>query len=584
MVKKLFRKQKPIKHIVRKVFLGIDFENNPKTGAFINAGLYGERKDSHGVIHKMEKIFHSQKELFEFLLSCKDEKEKKSPFILAFFNLSYDYVFLLPICDDSKLLMVGTRFISGQLKNGIKLYDIANQASDGSLKDWIDFLNMKETHGIEKAPLPSINDTMKEWDARVLPDAKATWVLTEYIQTFYNEHLKIPLTLTIGSGARRFFAQHYFKDYWKRDNPALDALERESYRGGRCEMFQRGRHNIWSYDVNSMYVSVMRDEKFPDPSSVKGIRNPKELPYDKLYIAKCNVTVPYQNVPPLPLFKDKLIFPVGTFTGVWCAPELEYAIKECGVTVNKIEWVLTYNGKPYFKDFSEDVWGERKKYPKSENEGMNLLIKKIGNSLYGGFGQRNDICNFAGKLEDIDMAGLPEGVKPIVKVLDGVEFLTVSGGEREDSEHTFTCVPSFITSYARLKWLKKAREHQGNIVYGDTDSVKFDIDLNKDSKELGGWGFEYNKATYFFAPKVYSSKPYGTPDKIKGVRKDAKLIKETDEYWLFRINKPNRYRESIRKGLVMNRWEDGDKKVWKKDTKRVWVKSCNISKPICINE
>lgn len=586
MVKKIFRKQKAIKNIVSKTYLAIDIENNAETGAFINAGVFGEIADHHGRRKNFEHVFHTQKELFAFLEAAKTKEDKNSPFVLTFFNLAYDYPFLQDICDDSKLLMVGGRFIAGALNNGIKLVDIKNQATDGSLEDWIKWIKMKDTHGIEKAPLPSVTDTMKEWDARVLPDAKATWVLTEYMQSFYNNKLNIPLTLTLGSGARRFFSQYFFTDYWIRDNDKLDSYERESYRGGRTEVFQRGKHRVFSYDVNSMYLSVMRDEIFPDPTSAKIFEAPPELPHDKMYIAKCKVTVPNQHIPPLPLFKDKLIFPVGSFTGVWCSPELEYAIRECGVKVEKIEWCITYRGKPYFREIAEYVWTERIKYPKSVNYGMNLMIKKIGNSLYGGFGQKNELYTYAGKLEDFD-ADLSEGVKPIITERDGVKFVTVSGGDKEDSEHTFTCVPSFITSYARLKFLEKARAHPHSVVYGDTDSLKFDRNLHSRYQNgLGEWGYEPDKSGkwYFHKPKMYGKHRNGMPEKIKGIRKDALIVRESKDMIEFIVKRPNRYKESIKRGLVMDKWESNSKTVNKLDDKRVWILGSMQSEPICVIE
>ena len=561
-MKKIFRKQKPIKTIRTYNFVAMDVENDPETGAFICAALFGDIKNSHGVVKRIDEYFTNQSDLFIFLESIQ-KNNKNTACKLVFFNMGYDYWFNIDITNDSKLLVSSSRFISGELQNGIKMMDIANHV-DGTLEDWIGYLSLNENLGIYKADLSDLK-------LRVQMDTKATFYMTMYIQDFYTKVLGIPLSLTVASGARRTFAQHFFKDFWTRDNEKIDVLERMSYRGGRTEVFKRGDSTVFSYDVNSMYLSVMRDEVFPDPNSAKLHEFPTRLPPKGQYIAACTVHVPKQFIPPLPYFKEKLIFPTGTFSGVWCSPELDYAIKECGVTVLAIEWVLTYKSKPYFKDFANFVWETRTKFKLQKNKGMDMMTKKIGNSLYGSFGQRNKIMDYIGKSKDCTLT-LEEGDKVVLSMIDGVEYMSVSNSAKEDSSHTFPCVPSFITSYARLKLLKRLKEDENKSIYCDTDCVKSTSDLGGNTSDLGGWGFEPTKSGdfYFIRPKLYGRVGNETPEKMKGIPKTAQLIENDAQHFKFEFRKPNRMRESIKRGLMPNQWSLHTKTVSKEDDKRIW--------------
>lgn len=571
-MKKIFRRQKPLKTVRRHHILAMDVENDPETGAFICAALFGDVKDSHKKVTRVDRYFSSQSTLFEYLDKIQ-KNNKNTACRLVFFNMGYDYWFNIAITDDSKLLVSGSRFISGRLKNGIEMMDIANHV-DGTLENWIEYLNMEEK-GIYKPDLTDLK-------LRVTMDTRATYHLAIYIQDFYNDVLGIPLSLTIASGARRTFSQHFFTDFWVREDPKLDILERMSYRGGRTEVFRRGDRHVFSYDVNSMYLSAMRDEEYPDPNSAKLYKFPKELPPDRQYIAACTVHVPDQFIPPLPYSKEKLIFPVGTFSGVWCSPELEYAIKECGVTVSAIEWVIRYKSKPYFRAFANFVWTERLKYKKDKNKGMDKMIKKIGNSLYGSFGQRNKLLDYIGKSEDCNIT-LQEGDKVILTMIDGVEYTSISNAAKEDSNHTFPCVPSFVTAFARVKLLKRLKLDEPNAVYCDTDCVKSLTDLGDASDDLGGWGFEESKSGdfYFIRPKLYGRVGSEIPEKMKGIpKKNVDLLENTDDHYKFGFKKPNRMRESINRDLTPNQWIYHTKTVRKEDDKRVW--SGEESRPIVL--
>ena len=598
---RIFRKTQRKRAPAHHPLLALDIENDPVTGKFINAAIYGykrikgkDKKHNRDVL--IEEFFTNQKEFTDFLMDLRKPNQKEIPTKIILFNASYDYWFLMKITADGELLTNGSNIITGKLKNGIPIMDLTNLTRQGSLEDWIGYLDMD----VKKVPFmeplshePHSHSERHEWQVanakclmeRVKSDAKATWILGNYLENFFVNEMGIPLKLTIASAARYLFSLHYFTDYWIREEKHLwkSEYERKAYRGGRVEAFKGGIERTFvGYDVNSMYLSVMRDEIFPDPNSAKYVRDPNVLPQDVLYIADVTVNVPEQYIGCLPILNPdngKLIFPTGTFRGHFASPEMNYAIKECGVKVIKIHSLIRYKGKPYFKEYANFIWKKRKEYKDKHNKGMDILIKYLGNTLYGGFGQKNKDSYF-GKLEDYSLgnshepqatsgaqSGYVAKTKPAISEIDGVKYVSVTATEGEDSKHTFPCIPVFITSYARLLLLKALRANAEALIYTDTDSMK----LRGVAKEviigdnLGEWGYE---GVEIDVP-VYKSKMYG--DKCKGVPKKAVLEWEDETRKIYSYRKPNKMKESFRRGLTPALWKKVIKEVSKIDDKRIWI-------------
>ena len=75
------------------------------------------------------------------------------------------------------------------------------------------------------------------------------------------------LCYTRGSTAMAaYLFRHYQKRIWIHNNKEAIDLERDSYRGGRCECFYLGElkdENYYILDVNSLYPFVMREDAYP---------------------------------------------------------------------------------------------------------------------------------------------------------------------------------------------------------------------------------------------------------------------------------------------------------------------------------
>ena len=573
------RKRSPLHHPL----LALDIENNPVTGKFINAALYGEiNVRSHGKAKPkhIEEFFTSQDEFLQFLEDLRPEGMKEIPAKIILFNASYDYWFLMKITKDGELLTNGSNIITGKLKNGIPIMDLTNLTRQGSLEEWIGHLKEEmNKYGIYK------KETLDNLEIRVKSDAKATWILGNYLENFFTKEIGIPLKLTIAGAARYLFSLRFFTDYWVREEKDLwkSDYERKAYRGGRVEVFRSGiEPNFIGYDVNSMYLSIMRDEIFPDPNSAHYVRTPKELPKDTLYIADVTINVPEQYIGILPTLREednKLVFPTGTFRGHFASPELNYAVKECGAKIIKIHSLIKYKAKPYFKEYAEFIWKKRKEYKDKGNKGMDILIKYLGNVLYGGFGQKNK-DSFFGKLEDFELSGSNTcNLRPKTSEIDGVKYVTATASNGEDSKHTFPCIPVFIASFARLFLLKALRANAENLIYTDTDSMK----LRGVAKGivigdgLGEWGYEGTEKDI----EIYKCKMYG--DKCKGVPKRAELVYDEPDSRTYVYKKPNKMKESFRRGLTPARWEYVVKVVTKADDKRIWKDAKTSMPPVVVH-
>jgi hypothetical protein len=283
---KIFRKTQRKGTPIHHPLLAFDIENDPKTGKFINAAVYGYTRDHHGKEHlQADKngdalLFTNQTEFTEYLMSLRNPKDKNIPTKIVLFNASYDFWFIEKITDDTQTLTSGTSIITGKLKNGIPVMDLTNLTRQGTLEEWIGYLHMEEKFGIRKESLDNL-------EVRVKSDARATYELGNYLENFFVNEMGIPLKLTIASAARYLFSLRFFKDYWFRAEKDIwkSEYERKAYRGGRVECFIKGKEKIKSYDINSMYLSVMRDNIFPDPNSAKFFKEPKELPKQGIYIA-----------------------------------------------------------------------------------------------------------------------------------------------------------------------------------------------------------------------------------------------------------------------------------------------------------
>lgn len=593
----LGRKHKNERKRVLKLhpFMAFDCETD-EDGNFVYGYFAGEKKDSHNKEKYIEYGTDKLKDFQDFFMSFKNIKQQKLPLKFIGFNVDFDLAYLEDQLDNTTRIE-SNNFITVRSKNGIPVYDISNFSREYSLLEWYDFLkndkefkfkfdlNSKEWlewYELKKKEKEDLNLLTKyQWKELCKFDTRFTWELANYLENFFVNECSIPMSFTVGSCALNLYNSRFAKEVWMRNSDEVNDFERLAYRGGRCECFIRGKQKVESYDINSMYLSILRDYEFPNPCTILKDRNNNFIRSDKywrkfynegnLMIMECEVEVPQQKIAPLPFYdknKKKLLFPCGKFEGVFTSVELKEAEKY-GIKIIQCKRYIAYNklrNDYYFKEFASFVFDKRKKYKEKNIKGMDVMIKKIGNSFYGKLGQHNYPQNAKWiPLEEYH----GEMIDRLIKERNGKEYIYLGSGQpKVDSMHTFPCIAVFVTSYARIKLLRKMKEYEDKIVYCDTDSLFLlstsDKSLIKDSNRAGEFKFEGIDEYIFYRPKFYSKK-------IKGVPKRAQKIFEDEKEIHFKYKKPLKRNESIRKDENQNKWVEIKKVIQKEDDKRIWT-------------
>ena len=296
--------------------------------------------------------------------------------------------------------------------------------------------------------------------------------------------------LTVGSDAltefKKTIGDKLFDRYFPIMSDTMDAEIRKAYRGGFTYADSRYTGKVVgagrTYDVNSLYPSVMYNEYLPYgmPIFVEGL--PEATPDRPLFIVSVTFTAKLKkNHIPCIQVKGSSRF---------LATEYQTHIKEpVTISCTNIDlalWeehydldILSYNGgwlffaqKGVFKDYI-DKWNKVKA---ESTGGQRTLAKLLLNSLYGKFATNPDITGKVPVLED-----------NVVKLVQGAP---------ETRDPVYTAMGVFITAYARNKTIRAAQENYDTFAYADTDSLHLLRDddpegLWVDPKALGAWKFEY---------------------------------------------------------------------------------------------
>lgn len=603
--------------------LAYDVETD-SDGNFVYAHVYGERfKRVRGgkVIETVDIGCHSPEELQRaiageqgykrFLEGKPPANNLLVPCILVAYNYRYDFPYILPLVNDLYTLWGPGGFITGRLKTGAKMIDLSNHTQKRSLEEIIRVMGLNEK-GIKKHDL-EIDPNRR--DVRCRDDARATYELGKALQEFYYNQWGVELTPTIASQAMAIYRAAYLRHTFIRkgkDETKLNTLERKAYYGGRTECFRRGIYEVHSYDVKSMYPSVMKDNLMPDPNSARyipiGTYYRHTFDSDKIGIYHVRVFVPKQVIGLLPYrTKDgKLLFPHGIFEGWYFNKELQAAEQYGAKILHCYEFIVYDKKLDLFSEYIDDMFQSRAKHPPGTF--YNMMYKILMNSLYGKFAQKNPVGGYTGKLDDY-VGSLPEGTKLNVPshAVFGEECINIPASAYEEAYGAFPCIAAYITALARVKLLHKLMEHKDSVVYCDTDSIKYQTwdGLDEEGHELGEWEYEYTKTQCFVRPKTYwdvnmatikakGIKTGGYPpiiaDRLPTEEEDKQLVDHidkngkrvrvpleritvitTDEEGVrARFYKPIGIKEGITRKLPVNKWVRVEKLLQWDDTKRIW--------------
>ena len=306
------------------------------------------------------------------------------------------------------------------------------------------------------------------------------------------------------------------KNYMTKDQ---EDFVRESYKGGRVEVFQRFAENVNSYDINSLYPFVMQRFNYPFGKLYEqdGKNFDILINKGKLGVAECLIEAPESEIPYLAVkYDDKLVFPTGQWKDTITSLEILEARKR-GYKIKIIKGLIWNKKGRVFQEYVDTYYTI-----KSESKGAKRECAKLFlNSPYGKFGQSR--TNRAIKTQD-----------EMIKAGYSINDASFDGGYLfsfdETSYQNRSVNPiyaTFVTAYARhvlYEGIETILKLGGEVYYCDTDSIKTNIELPVEmihSTELGKWDFEgFYPESVFVSPKLYSMQGDDTIKKAKGVCKE----------------------------------------------------------------
>jgi len=539
-----------------------DTETRGLFGDIFRMGYYDKQngyKAFYNAEEFIEHIYKIESNLQEItVIKRKKEVTVLDTLYIYAFNLEFDLSKILsefrkkniPFqIDFDKTLIINGVFHTAKIKDRnivfCDLYPIVGSSLDKAAKTF-DLIN-------HKLDITEFNKLKKdEYFKTVSPDDE---MLLEYLKTDVlvtyellmkvielsglaeSDFIKCP---TVASLSMRIFRTNMPQDFkticesylYKRDEEFI----RKGYHGGRVEVFKNYIEDGYHYDINSLYPSVMLDKEYPvgDCSTTKRVGESigkneiltNEILFDWkriydynnfFYMIECEVTAPDTNIGLLPIKKDsKLIFPVGTFIGIWTNIELNYAISH-GVTINKIFQMCHWRKKAkVFKNFVEKF-----KTMKEESTGAKRTFAKlIQNSLYGKFGMIRERIVYENYKEEKRIrieakGGICARVYTVLKQ-DLIKYTKFFVADYIKPQFSV-----FVTAYSRIELLNtmlQCEKMGAQVYYCDTDSLVIDKPLPESIcsfKEYGKWKLERKvKKGFYLLPKLYAEIDEETEEEV----------------------------------------------------------------------
>lgn len=547
-----------------------DCETRGLFGEIFRIGYYDNEngyQNFYNMKEFIEHIYRIEEELPEVSYVNKrgNVKLRKDFLNIYAFNLEFDLGKLLQSqaeygnlfnIEFGKSLIINGSFNTCKLKGKnifLKdIYPIVNSSLEKSGKDFELKTFKKDLRVLEKDKyFKTVDANDKELLEYLKADVISTYELTEKIialsKLTEEEFVKCP---TVASLSMKIFKTNFKNDFETIKESTLlkhhEEFVREGYYGGRTEVFKPLLNDIgYHYDVNSLYPAVMEKNLFPAGKSFKtkdnlpqeDIFNLKDFIDKKeyLYIIKCTVDIPYQNIPPLPYRDKKLLFPIGKIEGTWTNVELNFALENANVKILTIENIIWWKEKT---NVFERFVNEQKKIKLESTGAKRLFAKLIQNSLYGKFGMKRCRISYTDWTEE-KQEKIREKSKLSAKIITVISPI-LKYEKTFFADYIRPHFAVFVTAYARIELLKmmKLQEIKGNsLYYCDTDSIVVKERIEQtfvDDNEYGKWALERTiKKGIFILPKLYSEIDFFTSKEIlksKGIIREYKEKVRYNDY------------------------------------------------------
>lgn len=326
-------------------------------------------------------------------------------------------------------------------------------------------------------------------------------------QNFIWDNYYTALKPTISSIAFSIFKRNFMNKTWHDCNLAPNLAFKDSYYGGRVDVFKWGRSgDLHYYDINSLYPYEGLKE-YPHPFKLYYTKDP-DIYHDTHGCGLFNIKTPDDmHIPILPYrMKGKLFFPLGEFSSWYNFNEIRYA-EENGYEVEFIKGFFAYETKYPLKKYYEKMYEHRKQYSKKHY--FNLIIKYLMNALQGRFGLKIENREYMFDYEYYNNSEFVEGDWNFTCLQsDGYGIAVNSLEPFQLTETTYYTIPSYLTSYARIDLHKNLSKYADSLVYCDTDSMILEgktLDTELINTDLGAWKCEGDfDSGWFSGCKFYS--------------------------------------------------------------------------------
>ena len=400
------------------------------------------------------------------------------------------------------------------ISNTAKFYSITVTWRNGHTTEFRDSLKKLPMSVSNIARAFKLEDTKGELDYRL--ERPVGWEPTaeerEYIRkdaVIVAQALKIELDagmtkLTVGADSLAEYKRISGTTWFNRMFPVLpdsmDAEIRKAYRGGFTYADDRFKQRLLgkgkTYDVNSLYPSVMYDRVLPfgEPVFFEGFPEPTELHPLFLVSITFTATLKKDHIPCIQI-KGNSQFVATDYLEVIDEPttlmvtSVDLALWEDHYDLE----IHAYNGGWLFKGIRGvfDKFIDKWMGVKTTSEGgMREIAKLHLNSLYGKFATNPNVTGKVPVFED-----------------DVVKLRT---GEEETRPPVYTAMGVFITAYARDVTIRAAQANYDVFAYADTDSLHLmtweePVGIDVDPLKLGAWKLEYAfDAALFWRAKTYT--------------------------------------------------------------------------------
>lgn len=346
-----------------------------------------------GVIMYNNKLYtyYSVKDMFNGVVELGIKK-------IYFHNLDFDFLFFVKEMDlgNGRIIMSGNMmlevvFDKFSFVNSLSILPMSLKKVVVSLLDceWKSWTNQKDD-------IFGLSDGELE-----IYCGRDCYLLFSSLYLFFDVILKefgIRNFLTLPSLALNIYKKHYVSEDLFSSSMKKNFFEKDYYFGGHTEKFINDVYyfkNVNYYDVNSLYPSVMRDLKFgiSEPIFISpSVENLYDLDSrDVCFYSEISIDVDCEA---LRFFVKREgsgnYYKFGICRYKISEVSFRFLVENGYVCkILEVHSLLYYDDSKYiFRKYVDDLFVYRKK-----NNAFNTIFKLLLNSLYGKFGQKEDIVN-----------------------------------------------------------------------------------------------------------------------------------------------------------------------------------------------